>query len=260
MTRKPSSGMSSSVPLTILVHEWVTGGGLAGQEVPPSWASEGRAIRRALALDFARLPSPGARVFVTIDARWPDDPAPWSILQINADDPPDRLYGLARQADYTVLIAPETRGVLARLARGLHDAGARSLGCSPEAIELTADKTRLTDWLLARGIVTPSYRRIRKGQGLPFDFPYPAVIKPIDGAGALDTFYVSDHRTLPDSARLLEEAILQPFCPGLPLSGTFLVSEDQEPLLLGVRFADDRLLARATGISRRTDSRRLSRG
>ena len=39
-----------------------------------------------------------------------------------------------------MLIAPETTGVLAGLARGLEDAGARSLGCSPESIELTGNK------------------------------------------------------------------------------------------------------------------------
>ncbi len=72
--------MGSTIPLTILVHEWVTGGGLAGSSVPPSWAAEGLAMRRAIAADFARLPGPGARVVVTTDPRWADESGTWTTI------------------------------------------------------------------------------------------------------------------------------------------------------------------------------------
>ena len=32
--------------LVVLVHEWVTGGGLAGKPLPASWEREGSAMRR----------------------------------------------------------------------------------------------------------------------------------------------------------------------------------------------------------------------
>jgi len=79
-------------------------------------------MRRAIAADFAALPGPGARVVVTVDARWPDDPGPWTTIRMDTGDSNQWLADVARQADYTVLIAPETMGVLAGLAIGLESA------------------------------------------------------------------------------------------------------------------------------------------
>ncbi len=87
-------------------------------------------MRRAIAADFAALPGPAARVIVTVDPRWPDDPGSWTTIRMGAGDSSRWLADVARQADYTVLIAPETMGVLAGLALGLESAGVRSLGCS----------------------------------------------------------------------------------------------------------------------------------
>src|SRR4051794_31876420 len=61
-------------PTWVLVHEFVTGGGLAGQALPPSWAAEGAAMRRAIVADFAAVP--GVRVVMTLDDRLPDEAAP----------------------------------------------------------------------------------------------------------------------------------------------------------------------------------------
>ena len=71
-----------------------------------------------------------------------------------------RSQELARAADYTVLVAPETAGILARQTRDLQAAGARILGSCPAAIDLTGDKARLAEWLLVRGIDTPPSRTI----------------------------------------------------------------------------------------------------
>src|SRR3954452_10376991 len=77
------AGMTTTVPsITVLVHEWVTGGGLAGRPMPASWAAEGHAMRRAIAGDFAALP--GVRVVVTLDDRFPEEPGPWSVVRIGA--------------------------------------------------------------------------------------------------------------------------------------------------------------------------------
>src|SRR5262245_64895428 len=116
--------------MIILVHEWVTGGGLAGSPMPPSWADEGRAMRRALDADFASLARDVVRVILTLDARLPDDPGPWTIERIEPGREVDRLCELAGAADVTVLVAPETAGTLARRTRDLRKAGARVLGSS----------------------------------------------------------------------------------------------------------------------------------
>jgi tyramine---L-glutamate ligase len=225
---------SGGKALTILVHEWVTGGGLAGSPLPASWAAEGAAMRRAIAADFAGLPGGSVRVIVTLDASLPDDPGPWNLERITVGAEIDRVRDLARAADFTVLIAPETMGVLAGLTRELQRAGARLLGSTAEAVELTGDKARLAERLRALGIDTPPFRTIDPGLGLPDDLEYPAVLKPVDGAGSVDTFLLSDARSVPAGARKMRTALLQPFVPGEPMSASFLAGGDGRAWLIGV--------------------------
>ena len=141
------------------------------------------------------------------------------------------LAEVARQADYTVLIAPETMGVLAGLAIGLESAGACSLGCSARSMELTGNKARLADWLQARGIATPSCRTVVPAAGLPPDASYPAVLKPVDGAGSVDTYWVAHAGDLPLTALAMPVALLQPFYAAIPMSAIFLVAKDRAWLI-----------------------------
>jgi tyramine---L-glutamate ligase len=205
---------------TILVHEWVTGGGLSGFDLPASWAAEGLAMRRAIAADFACLQDGPIRVIVTSDSRVAEDRGPWTIT---AGDDLARVRELAITADSTVLIAPETSGILASLTRDFEQAGARLLGSTAEAVELAADKARLAARLKELSIDTPATQIIVPAAGLPRDAPYPSVLKPIDGAGAVDTFFLASAMSLPDRARAMPVALLQPFVPGTPMSASFFV-------------------------------------
>jgi predicted ATP-grasp superfamily ATP-dependent carboligase len=220
--------------LTILIHEWVTGGGLAGLPLPSSWATEGRAMRRALAGEFAAAAGGTAKVIVTLDARLSEDPGPWKIERIAPGQAEDRLPDLARAADFTVLVAPETTGVLARLTAGILSAGSSILGSLPQAIELTGDKERLGRWLDARGIPSPPTRRIDSPGSLPADTVFPAVLKPVDGAGSVDTFYLEDEGSLHEAARNMPRALLQPYLPGIPSSASYLVDVQGVAWLIGV--------------------------
>ncbi|MHB1556762.1 MAG: ATP-grasp domain-containing protein [Isosphaeraceae bacterium] len=226
---------SRNVP-TILVHEWVTGGGAADATLPPSWVAEGQAMRRAIAGEFAALDGGRSRVIVTLDARLDDDPGPWEVHRIGGSHQ-DRLRGLvqmAREADFTVLVAPETMHILRDLTSMIENAGGRLLGSSPEAVELAGDKLRLAGWLAERGIDTPPCRRVRPSLGLPSDADYPAVLKPSDGAGAVDTFLVASPEELPREARARDGAILQPYLRGRPMSASFVVDRRGEPWLVAI--------------------------
>jgi predicted ATP-grasp superfamily ATP-dependent carboligase len=212
----------------------VTGGGLADSPLPASWAAEGRAMRRALAADFASVAIDGVRVIVTLDDRLAEDRGPWATERIGAVRGVDRVRDLAAAADFTVVIAPETGGTLARLTRDLTEAGARVLGSSPEAIELAGDKARLASWLEARGVDTPPGCTIIPGLGLPADTAFPAILKPVDGAGSVDTFYLGEARGLPARASGMPAALLQPFLPGVPMSASFLLDGGGRAWLFGV--------------------------
>ncbi len=81
-------------------------------------------MRRAIAADFAELAGVSARVVMTLDSRLPDDPGPWTIERIAPGDALHQVCELAGMADFTVLVAPETSGILARLTREFQAAGA----------------------------------------------------------------------------------------------------------------------------------------
>jgi predicted ATP-grasp superfamily ATP-dependent carboligase len=190
-------------------------------------------MRRAIAADFARLPDRPARVIVTSDSRLLDDPGPWTTVP---GDEAASVRELATSADFTVLIAPETSGILAGLTRELGNAGARLLGSTAAAVELTADKARLAARLQELAIDTPPTRTIVPGNGLPRDATYPAVLKPVDGAGSVDTFYLPDALSLPDRAREMPVALFQPFLQGTSMSASFFVDQSGQIWPIGVGF------------------------
>jgi predicted ATP-grasp superfamily ATP-dependent carboligase len=74
--------------------------------------------------------------------------------------------------------------------------------------------------LAATGVPVPDGRILEPEESLPHDFSYPAVIKPVDGAGSQDTYLVAGPHDMPPAyawARRLERYI-----PGLPTSVAFL--------------------------------------
>ncbi|MBX6315286.1 MAG: ATP-grasp domain-containing protein, partial [Isosphaeraceae bacterium] len=239
--------MGRSAPARrVLVHEYVTGGGLAGSDLPASWAAEGSAMRRALAEDLAVVP--GIHVVMTLDDRLPDEPGPWATVRVGPGQEPETFARLAVEVDYTIAIAPETGGTLLDGARILERLGARSLGCEARAIALAGDKLRMARCWQRHRIPTPPTRWVRPAWPLPegIDFgdgdgvprvidPYPVVVKPVDGAGSVQTYLIrSSGDCWPDGALGMASALLQPYLPGVPMSASFLVDARGRATLVGV--------------------------
>ncbi len=158
-----------------------------------------------------------------------------------------------------MLIAPETMGVLAGLAIGLEDAGAPFLGCSARVDRTDREQGPPGGLARGRGLPTPACRTIVPAAGLPPDARYPAVLKPIDGAGSVDTFRVAHAGDLPLTARAMPVALLQPFHAGIPMSASFLV-DGGSGLAYRDRPAADRDPGRSVRVSRGPDSRAMRPG
>jgi len=220
---------------TVLVHEWVTGGGLAGQDLPPSWAAEGGAMRRAVSADFTQLD--GVWVVTTLDERFAAERVAGSEIVAPGREEAV-LRRLAASCDFTVVIAPETGGVLESRAALVESAGGRSLGSSPAAVALAADKLRLARHWERAGVPTPRTEPWDPRGTLPSGFNFPAVLKPVDGAGSLHTDFLEGPRDRIFSEPPPGAMILQPFVPGEPMSATFLVSRTGRVRLVGVGWQD----------------------
>jgi len=208
--------------MQLFVYEWATGGGLVEEPgpLPASLAREGAAMMGALVADLQRID--GCRVVALRDPR---------VVQLalgicehlevlSRSEHDEEFDRRAAQADATILIAPEFDGILWKLARRVSAVGGRLLSPSPEFIRIAADKQQTCDTLWAASVPAPEGRVLESDEPLPAEFAYPAVAKPMDGAGSQDTFFVrGPHDTPPAYAwrRRLER-----FVPGMAASAALL--------------------------------------
>ena len=87
---------------------------------------------------------------------------------------------------------------------------------SPEFIRVAADKQRTCETLAAAGVTVPAGRLLESDEPLPADFQYPAVLKPVNGAGSQDTYLVSGPYDAPPAYAWPRR--LESYVPGLAAS------------------------------------------
>jgi predicted ATP-grasp superfamily ATP-dependent carboligase len=218
------------------VYEFITGGGCIDGDLPPSLAREGDLMLRALLADLEAVP--GIEVTFARDPRLPSPSSKRArIAWRRHGEPPAAAF--AREladADAVWPIAPETGGELERLARAVVAHDRLLLTPRPAAIAVAASKRRTVARLLAHGVAAvPTYT---PGERLP-GAPRRWVIKPDDGAGAVDTLLFDDARQAAQAlARRGAGYVAQPWIEGDSLSlsvvcdgpGTQLLSVNRQHL------------------------------
>ncbi len=130
-------------------------------------------------------------------------------------------------AEAVLLIAPETDGILTRLSAHVESAGKCLLGSSTKAVAAAADKTTTHSCFRAGGLPTA------RTQAIPFNdeptrhvatFGYPAVVKPVDGAGGEGVSIIRRSAEVPTALRRLRRAtrhqnfLIQDYITGIPAS------------------------------------------
>ncbi|MEX0939118.1 MAG: ATP-grasp domain-containing protein [Pirellulales bacterium] len=233
--------------MRIFLYEFITGGGLLADPdpFPASLLAEGLAMLTALAADLAAIPHVQVAVMrdhrvtqsrtadqrrgtrtplaVTRDqsvAFADTTPAVHSHLVHDPGQEPEIFERLVCASDAAILIAPEFDGHLQMRAAQAEQVGIQLLSPGSHTIALCADKHRTARHLAAHDVPVPPGRLIEPGQPLPPDFTYPAVLKPVDGAGSLgvrriespDDWNQQSHRDRDRPHRL------ERFQPGLPAS------------------------------------------
>jgi predicted ATP-grasp superfamily ATP-dependent carboligase len=176
-------------------------------------------MRRAVAAEFAALDD--LRVWMTLDSGLPAEPGPWHTVRIEPGAEKRTVQELAARADWTLVIAPETGMILQERASWVLDAGGRSLGSTPEAIARTADKLALAAHLHSVEIAHPETSLLDGPGSWPFENASSVVLKPRDGAGCLDTLRRSALEGLPRDYPW--PALAQPYVAGEAQSASFLV-------------------------------------
>lgn len=190
--------------MLIFVYEHLTALGVGRTPGDPlhGMYREGLAMRDALAADLRRIPD----------------------CEVTFDD------AKSDACDAGIVIAPETDGVLLSLVKRFSK---NLVGCSPEAIALTADKLSLAEHWRANRVRTPA---TTDREPTPCEL-FPVVWKPRDGCGSTATFLLKDGFDLARAKASLPQEhsgpmILQEFVSGRPASLAFLCGpEGNVPLL-----------------------------
>lgn len=218
--------------MQLLLVEDLTSGALALDV--PDWlelADEGAAMLHAIGQDARDVP--GWRVEVLWSDRLGRFPVPGVTAHVT--DSPERerrlFRELAKRADRTFVIAPEFDRRLERRRETVETAGGCFVGSTAAALALCGDKFRLAGHLQERGIPTIPTRLFdpdRAEEDLRRVLPDGLIIKPRDGAGAMNTFHVRDAEALRRAAAVFDEAgaipILQPFLAGRAISVAAIVA------------------------------------
>lgn len=199
--------------MRVFVLEFVTGGGLCAEPLPASLVAEATLMRDAMRADLAALPEVSG-VLLAADARLP---LPGARTIPATADAWAVWMELARAADAVWPVAPETGGVLARLARALGETGARVLAPTPQAVDIATSKLETARRLAAAGVPHIPTFPLAHAPG----WPGPCVTKPDDGAGCEDTRLWPAGTPLP-APRPDSRLVAQPFVEGTPASLTVL--------------------------------------
>lgn len=229
--------------MRVFVYEYAA---LLGPQAAPSIQAEGRAMLAAVVADFARIGE--VRVITLLHDRIGEALGD-ECLRVPPEREAEAFRAVAARADFTLVIAPETGGVLAERSRWVLAAGGRLLGSTPEAIELAADKLAMSDPTRSplsrtsgeRGVAVARPqtcarplipRAERAGDTALASMTFPLICKPRDGAGSQATFLVPSRSELaPILARAQAEVpdaefILQPFIAGMAVSAAFIIGDD----------------------------------
>jgi predicted ATP-grasp superfamily ATP-dependent carboligase len=132
----------------------------------------------------------------------------------------DEIERLGAEADASIVIAPEFDGILLKTANRIIGSGGKLVSPSPEFIRVAGNKQRTSDALVAAGVPVPVGVTLESDQALPVNFSYPAVLKPVDGAGSQDTYVISSGYDEPPAYAWPRR--LERYMTGLPVSVAML--------------------------------------
>jgi predicted ATP-grasp superfamily ATP-dependent carboligase len=182
----------------------------------------GRAMRNAIVADLARLGGIGVTAALSQQEARHAALGP-RIMRASARAGEPAVEFVRRQArahDLCWVVAPETGGLLSRLHEAVGNE--RWVGCSGPAIRVASSKTATCAALDAAGILTPSaFASAHRGRW---------IVKPDDGAGAVDTRRHATHDAAQADVQRRQRAgllaVAQPFVEGEALSISLIVGPD----------------------------------
>jgi predicted ATP-grasp superfamily ATP-dependent carboligase len=202
----------------ILILEYITGGGFNKRELPDSLAGEGRVMLNALLDNLTRLNQPRLnklKVTVMLDWRVGLMPIPGiktAIIGPDCDFTTEFLH-LVKQNDLVWPIAPEFDDILQKLCLAVESSGKILLTSPMTAVAIAANKFTTFELLDRHGIAAVPTRMFDG-----FFSPGVWMVKPVDGAGCIDSYVVANQQDFDQLATQNGRYIIQPHLQGAKTS------------------------------------------
>jgi predicted ATP-grasp superfamily ATP-dependent carboligase len=196
--------------MRIVIYEYCCSGGTQSATL----AAEGRAMFLSLLADAER--DGEAEVVALVAEHLPLD-LPGSVRRVDvaAGRDAETLLAEATQADATLIVAPETDGILAQRIAAVRAAGAEAIAPGATFIEIASDKQATAVALAAAGVPVPAGRSLVPGEPWPAGFIRPAVRK-LRGSTSCDgLLLVAPHDEEPRPAT--RPTRLEAFAAGTPV-------------------------------------------
>ncbi|MEI7861035.1 MAG: ATP-grasp domain-containing protein [Planctomycetota bacterium] len=210
--------------MRVLLYEWCCAGGMhrasgrlgtVNSATAAAIAGEGRAMLLALVADAAKCHT--LSLTVLLDAAAPPlfstgTPGP-QLVMVPPGQEASLLCREAAAHDWTLIVAPETDGILARRVSTARASGGKVAISGREFLATASSKQATVLQLAAAGVPVPAGRLVAAGEPPPTGFHLPAVQKGVDGVGC-DGFAVLAGQPLPVAAYPRR---VEAFVAGLPV-------------------------------------------
>ncbi|MEX2523474.1 MAG: ATP-grasp domain-containing protein [Gammaproteobacteria bacterium] len=209
--------------MRLFVSEFLSGGGLCGENLPPDLLRDADCMSNALMDDLRRID--GLELITTRDVRLGSIPESVAVIR-TADDPWVIWAECLRSCDAAWITAPESGGILLALRHLADVCGCRFIGSDAEAIRITTSKTATMQYFSRAGIAGIETAAV---SGSPPHGEHGWIVKRDDGAGCENTWYFSDQADIIDWRSACADAelyIVQPRINGRHASLSVLYSDN----------------------------------
>ncbi len=208
--------------MRIFLYEHISGGGLASEDLSPSFAAQGFAMLCTMARCFNHA---GHEVSFCYDARIHEQFLPRAVEKNRVTDEETwqaAIDTLSDNADLGIVIAPEDEGVLVDVLKAIRSRGLDVVNPDTETAAFCSDKITSANLFEELALPVPRmiFGTINDILNDSQDLNYPVVIKPAISSGATLTFIASDTATLmeiahrPEMENRVASFILQEYVDG----------------------------------------------
>jgi len=222
--------------MKLFIYEHITSGALIDEPLPTSLAREGDDMLTAIVQDLSQLSN--IELIILRDTRLkPLLNIPNSIIStIENSISFKRTYlDAINNADLVLPIAPETDGVLSQILQEISNSNTPLLASQVSATQVCSDKYLCHQKLTKNDLNSPITIKASDWSLKPFTSSAGYIVKPRDGAGCMNTYFIADSSSLnswlESHSDDIANMVIQPYIEGLAISLSVLSDHSDSRVL-----------------------------